>query len=124
MDSIVWLMLAAALLPYAAAIAAKAGGSAFDNNEPRSWLARQEGWRARANAAQKNLFESLPFFYAAVLLALYAQVSEGWLLMLMSAWVGVRMIYIGVYVGGYGAIRSAVWALAFIINIAILFLAM
>lgn len=123
MDSIVWLMLAAALLPYAAAASAKAGGKAYDNGDPRAWLARQEGWRARANAAQKNLFEGLPFFYAAVLLALYAQASEGWLLMLMSAWVGVRMIYIGVYVAGYGAARTAVWALALIINIAILFLA-
>ena len=38
----------------------------FDNRHPRQWLAKQTGMRARANAAQANTFESLPFFFAAV----------------------------------------------------------
>ena len=75
MNGVATLMLVAAVLPYCAAIAAKAGGWAFDNNAPRSWLSVQDGWRARANAAQANLFEGLPFFYAAVLFALYSGAS-------------------------------------------------
>ena len=54
MKMIAWLMLAAAIVPFLSAILAKAGGQKFDNNDPRPWLARQEGWRARANAAQSN----------------------------------------------------------------------
>ena len=47
--------------------AAKQGG--YDNSDPRGWLARQTDWRARANAAQANSFEALPFFIGAVIIA-------------------------------------------------------
>ena len=50
------------LFPYVAAGIAKKGFENYDNSQPRAWLAQQSGFRARANAAQANLFESLPFF--------------------------------------------------------------
>lgn len=121
MGTIATLMLIAALLPLFAAVCAKAGGSNFDNEAPRPWLARQEGWRARANAAQANLFEGLPFFYAAALFALYGQADQGWTISLMLTWVVLRAIYLGVYIAGYGALRSTVWGLALVTNIALLF---
>jgi uncharacterized MAPEG superfamily protein len=121
MSMITWLMLCAALLPLVAAVAAKAGGKGFDNDSPRGWLASQEGWRARANAAQSNLFEALPFFYAAVLFALYKVVDESWLAGLMAAWVLLRLAHIGLYIAGYGSLRSLVWASAMAVNVAILF---
>jgi uncharacterized MAPEG superfamily protein len=37
----------------------------YDNSDPRGWLARQAGWKARADAAQANSFEALPFFIGA-----------------------------------------------------------
>ena len=52
------------LLPYVAAGIAKKGFEGYDNSLPRQWLAKQTGFRARANAAQSNLFESLPLFFA------------------------------------------------------------
>lgn len=121
MKAIAWLMLAAAVLPFAATIIAKAGGAGFDNNNPRPWLARQEGWRARANGAQSNLFESLPFFYGAVLFSLYNHADVGSVAALMLAWVVLRFVYVGVYIGGYGKVRSLVWAVCLLLNIAILF---
>ncbi|RTZ47477.1 hypothetical protein EKL30_00230 [Candidimonas sp. SYP-B2681] len=121
MNIIAWLMLIAAVLPVVAATISKAGGKGFDNNAPRSWLANQEGWRARANAAQANLFEALPFFYAAVLFALYKMVDPGLLVSLMSAWIALRVVYLVAYIAGYGTARSAVWALALAVNIGILF---
>lgn len=117
------LLLLAALLPFVAAMAAKVGGKRFDNNDPRAWLAAQEGWRSRANAAQINLFEGLPFFYAAVLFALYAQADPASLAGLMMAWIVLRLIYILVYISGRGLLRTLVWAIALLINIVILFLA-
>src|SRR5690606_33300324 len=98
----------------------KAGGKSYDNNDPRPWLAQQTGWRARANAAQANLFEGLPFFYAAVLFALYGQADQGWLFSLMLAWIVLRLIYLGVYIAGRGMWRTVVWGLAFAVNVAIL----
>ena len=57
------------LFPYVAAGIAKKGFDHYDNSMPRQWLAKQTGFRARANAAQANLFESLPLFFAAVIIA-------------------------------------------------------
>ncbi|HUH39420.1 MAG TPA: MAPEG family protein [Castellaniella sp.] len=121
MPSIPSLLLLAAVLPYAAAIAAKAGGRAFDNEAPRAWLAAQGGWRARADAAQANLFEGLPFFYAAVLYALYAQADRQYVASLMLAWVVLRVLYVLAYVLGRGTVRSIIWGLALLVNAVILF---
>ncbi|WP_322998605.1 MAPEG family protein [Castellaniella sp.] len=120
MDMIPGLMIAAAVLPYVAAVTAKAGGKRFDNNDPRPWLASQQGWRARANAAQANLFEGLPFFYAAVLYALYAGASVDRLAGLMGIWVVLRILYILAYALGRGTVRSIIWGAALIVNVAIL----
>lgn len=117
------LMLVAAVLPYCAALAAKAGGRAFDNNAPRGWLAVQEGWRARANAAQANLFEGLPLFYAAVLFALYSGANPERVANLMLAWVIVRVLYILAYILGRGTVRSLIWGVALVLNLVILFAA-
>lgn len=121
MTQITWLFLAAAFLPFFAAIAAKAGGKGFSNDNPRPWLASLDGWRARANAAQMNLFEGLPFFYAATLFALYKQADAQLLTSLMLAWVVLRLAYIAVYIAGYGGVRSLLWFLAFGVNCALLF---
>ena len=123
MTTLTCLMLAAALLPALTALVAKAGGRAFDNNEPRAWLARQQGWRARANAAQANAFEALPFFFAAVLLALHNGAAAPYLAWLSGAWLALRVAYAGLYVAGLGTLRSLAWAAAVALNIAILFAA-
>jgi len=71
-----WCVLIAALLPVICAGIAKAGmykisrrEGGYDNDNPRAWLARQTDWRARADAAQQNSFEALPFFIGAVIIA-------------------------------------------------------
>ncbi len=123
MNMIEWLMLIAAILPFVAAGIAKGGGKGYDHNNPRSWIARQEGWRVRANAAQANLFESQPFFYAAVLFALFKMADPAMLAGLMIAWIVARLVYLGLYVAGYGTLRTLLWVVAVCVNIAILFLA-
>lgn len=121
MQWIGWLMVVAALLPVVSAGLAKAGGKRYDNNAPRAWLASQEGWRARAHASQQNGFEALPFFYAAVLYALYTRAEPQHLAVLMGAWLLVRVVYIALYVGGYGTLRSVSWLTALILDVVILF---
>jgi uncharacterized MAPEG superfamily protein len=41
--------------------------------------------------------------------------------MLAAAYVLLRIVYIALYIRGFGSARSTVWALAFAVNIAILF---
>ena len=118
-----WCVLAAALLPYLSAYIGKAGGFGLrDNQQPREWLARQGGWRARAMAAQANGFEGLPLFIGAVIIAHQLGYNQARLDQLAAAYVLLRMVYIAVYIGGRGSLRSTVWTLAFVANIGILFI--
>ena len=119
-----WCVLVACVLPYLSAWIAKAGSfGPRDNQHPREWAAKQSGWRARANSAQANSFEGLPFFIGAVIIAHQLGAAQARLDMLAVAYVVLRAIYLALYIKGIGSARSAVWALAFLVNIAILFLA-
>ena len=123
-----WCVLVAALLPWICGLLAKRTGvgkrrseGGYDNHNPRAWLQQQKGWRARANAAQANTHEALPFFMAAVVIAHQLQAPQGWLDLLAAAFIALRLLYIGLYVADFAALRSAVWGLALLVNIAILF---
>jgi uncharacterized MAPEG superfamily protein len=123
-----WCVLVAALLPIVCAGLAKWGTfrtprsqGGYDNQDPRAWLARQTDWRARANAAQANSFEALPFFIGAVVIAQQLGASQGLLDILAFVFVVLRLVYILLYVGGQASARSVVWSLALAVNIGILF---
>jgi uncharacterized MAPEG superfamily protein len=123
-----WILLLAAMLPIACAGLAKWGTfnkprkqGGFDNHSPREWLAKQEGWRARANAAQANTFEALPFFFAAVIIAHQLGAGQTKLDLLCLTWLLLRIFYVITYVGDMAMVRTGVWIAAFAINILILF---
>ena len=123
-----WCVFIAALLPFACAYIAKGPGlgksrkqGGFDNANPRAWLARQTDWQARANAAQANSFEALPFFIGAVVIAHQLNAPQGIVDILAVIFVTLRVMYIAMYVGGLPTARSAIWALALLVNAAILF---
>jgi uncharacterized MAPEG superfamily protein len=121
-----WCVLVAVLMPYVCAYLAKHGSfgkrpseGGYDNHEPRSWLARQQGWHARANAAQANSFEALPFFIGAVIIAHQLGAWQTRLDILAVLFVTLRIIYIAMYVAGLPTARSVIWALAFAVNVII-----
>lgn len=123
-----WCVLVAALLPIVCAGIAKWGmfrqtgpASDFDNHDPRAWLARQTTWRARANAAQANSFEALPFFIGAVIIAHQLGAPQPRLDLLAAAYVGLRVVFVVLYVANQANLRSLVWTLALAVNVAILF---
>jgi uncharacterized MAPEG superfamily protein len=123
-----WCVLVAAFLPIVCAGIAKWGTigkprsqGGFDNVDPRAWLAKQTDWRARANAAQANSFEALPFFMGAVIIAHQMGAYQFRLDLLAFVYVVLRMVYIMLYVAGMANVRSLVWTLAIGVNIAIFF---
>jgi uncharacterized MAPEG superfamily protein len=123
-----WCVLIAALLPFVCAYLAKSKGfgkarseGGYDNNDPRGWLARQTDWHARANAAQANSFEALPLFIGAVVIAHQLGAPQTRVDILAVLFVTLRVIYISMYVAGLPTIRSAIWALALLANLGILF---
>lgn len=106
-------LLIAGVLPVACAGIAKLGFKEYDNHNPRAWLAKQTGFRARANAAQSNSFEAFPFFAAGVLLALLAGVDHGKIDALSIGFVLARLGYIACYVADKATVRSIVWAIGY-----------
>ena len=123
-----WCVLFAAILPIVCAGIAKSGmfttapaNGGYDNNNPRIWLARQSDWRSRANAAQANTFEALPFFFAAVIIAHMLQAPQTRLDVLALIFIMLRIAYIIMYVSDLAKARSTIWTLALLVNIAILF---
>ncbi len=123
-----WCVLIASLLPVVCAGIAKsasfgkpASAGGYDNRDPRAWLGRQSHWRARANAAQANSFEALPFFIGAVVIALQLGADPQRVDLLSAAFVALRITYVGLYVGGLATLRTLVWTSALGVNIAILF---
>ena len=104
-----WCVLFMGLFPYVAAGIAKKGFDGYDNGMPRQWLAKQTGFRARANAAQANLFESLPFFFAAVIIASIANAPQARVDLLAIGFVAARIAYLVCYVANWPTTRSIVW---------------
>lgn len=123
-----YCMIVAALLPVVCAALAKSRGygkrrrdGGFDNHDPRSWLSRQTGWQARANAAQANGFEALPLFFAGVLAAQQMHLDQGRIDLLAVAFIVLRVLFIGLYLADLAALRSLVWALGVATSIALFF---
>jgi uncharacterized MAPEG superfamily protein len=107
----------AGLLPYMAALAAKLGAADFDNEQPRTWLAKQSGHRARANAAQQNSFEAFAFFAAAVITAHVTRGAQAQVDTLAMVFIAARVLYLIVYMGGWGTVRSLVWAVGMVTTV-------
>ena len=104
-----WCVLFMGLFPIVAAGIAKKGFEGYDNGMPREWLAKQTGFRARANAAQANLFESLPLFFAAVIIAHISNASQARVDVLALGFVVARISYLVCYVANWPTTRSIVW---------------
>jgi uncharacterized MAPEG superfamily protein len=104
-----WCVLFMGLFPYVAAGIAKKGFEDYDNASPRQWLAKQTGFRARANAAQANLFESLPLFFAAVIITSIANAPQNRIDLLAIGFVLARIAYLVCYVANWPTTRSVVW---------------
>ena len=116
-----WCVLFMGLFPYVATGIAKKGFEGYDNGMPRQWLAKQTGFRARANAAQANLFESLPFFFSAVVIASIAHAPQNRVDMLAIGFVAARTVYLICYVADWPTIRSIVWLAGLTCVVAIFF---
>jgi uncharacterized MAPEG superfamily protein len=107
-------VLAVGVMPVVCTAIAKAGAKHYDNHDVRTWLARQTGFRARANAAQSNCFEAFPFFAVGVVSALLSGVDHAKIDALSVTFVLVRIAYIGCYLADKATFRSIVWAIGYI----------
>lgn len=119
-------VLIAAVLPVLTVGSAKASTAGkrrseggYDNNHPRDWTNKLDGWRARAAAAQNNGFEALPLFVFGVLAAQLAGLDQARTDQLALIFIGLRLVYTALYFANIAALRTLVWTAALGVNIAI-----
>ncbi len=114
-----WCVLFASVMPLIAIGIAKAGGERYNNRHPRVWLDKQQGYRARAAAAESNSFEAFPLFAAAVIIAHLTNAPQGRLDILAVAFVMARIAYLVCYLADWHWARSLVWFAGYAACIAI-----
>ncbi|HLI98577.1 MAG TPA: MAPEG family protein [Bradyrhizobium sp.] len=94
----------------------------FDNSKPRDPAFFDDELRARALGAHQNGIETFPFFAAAVMLAEFRDCPQNLVNELAVLFLIVRIAYVLTYLGNRPALRSILWNIGFVINIAIFFL--
>lgn len=121
-------LLVACVLPIACAGLAKSRGfgkrrsdGGFDNHQPREWLARLQGWQARAHAAQANSWEALPVFVAGLMVASQRQAGQGMVDALALLFLASRVAFIGCYLADLASLRSLAWVTGFGASLALFF---
>ncbi|WP_423394740.1 MAPEG family protein [Burkholderia sp. LMG 21824] len=97
-----------ALLPFSMTFLAKAR-KGYDNRAPRDYLAKLEGWRARAQAAHQNAWEALALFTAALVVAWHNGANLHRVDQLAMAFVAIRVVYMLMYLLNWASLRSLVW---------------
>jgi len=112
-------ILISALLPVVCACIAKAGFKRFDNNNPRDWLAAQDGFRRRANAAQGNSWEAFSIFAVAVLTAIQTGAPQDRVDALAVVFILARVAFIVCYVADRASIRTFVWTVGLVASLAL-----
>lgn len=120
-----WAMVVASLLPVTLAMLAKVFGDfkLADNAHPRDFLQQITGAAARANAAQKNSYETLPVFLVAVLAAMLFFVPQSIINTLAWLYVLIRIGYCVAYITNLPMFRSILWVLSIICCIMLFYLA-
>ena len=119
MSIALWCLMIAGILPIVCAGISKAGASDYDNRAPREWLARQEGYRRRANAAQANSWEAFTWFGIAMAIALVTKADPKQLDFLAMFFIASRILYIGFYVMDKSSLRTLAWLAGFITTLTV-----
>jgi uncharacterized MAPEG superfamily protein len=115
MDLPIASLLFAGAMPWICAGIAKGGQKNYDNHNPREWLAKQTGYRARANAAQANCFEAFPMYAVGVLSDIEADQLELW----AGLFIAARLAYVACYVMDQDKLRSLAWLVGVISTVAL-----
>jgi uncharacterized MAPEG superfamily protein len=92
----------------------------FDNKKPRDPNFYRDPFRARGLWAHQNGLEGFAFFVAAVVIAQLREAPQNVADSLAVAYVALRFAYGAAYLAGVARLRSAIWALALAVNVALL----
>ncbi|MFZ8911872.1 MAG: MAPEG family protein [Burkholderiaceae bacterium] len=119
MTTALWCLFITMFFPIVCAGISKAGGERYDNAQPRQWLAKQEGFRGRAVAAQQNSWEALLLFAIAIVVAHVILGPTDSVNQMAVGFVVARLAYIFAYVANWAMVRTLVWLVGFLLTISI-----
>jgi uncharacterized MAPEG superfamily protein len=125
---LIYCLIIAALLPYIAkmplASAMKQQGegklSGYDNELPREQQKKLTGFGARCLAAHENSFEALILFSISVLLVIATEHVDSFSVILSILFIACRIVYLVFYWINWDKLRSTVWFIGIISNIAMM----
>ncbi|WP_298380163.1 MAPEG family protein [uncultured Bradyrhizobium sp.] len=118
-----WCVFGTLLLSLLTIVSVKwAGIRGFDNSKPRDPDFYDDPIRSRALGAHQNGIEAFPFFAFAVLLAEFRVGPLRLIDELAVLFLIVRIAYVFTYIGNRPTLRSILWSIGFVINIAIFLL--
>jgi uncharacterized MAPEG superfamily protein len=120
------LLLAVILIYIPRGVVAREQGKqpeGYDNATPRLQYGRLGGLGQRAQGAHLNGFEALTLFAPAVLACELRHVAVGTTSALCLAFIALRTLYLGLYLGDKPSVRSAVWGLGILTTLALYVLA-
>lgn len=118
-----WMIFATIILYLLTVAPVKAFGyRTFDNSNPRDPGFYKPGIAFRALGAHINGIETFPFYAVAILLAEFRHSPQYWIDGLAVAFVMVRLLFVGAYLGNWPTTRTLLWNLGFAINAAIFFM--
>jgi uncharacterized MAPEG superfamily protein len=92
----------------------------FNNRKPRDPTFYRDPFRARGLWAHQNGLEGFAFFAVAVVIAQVRGAPQNIADGLAMAYVALRFAYDAAYLAGAASLRSAIWALALAVNVALL----
>lgn len=92
----------------------------FNNRTPRDPNFYRDPFRARGLWAHQNGMEGFAFFAVAVVIAQMRGAPQNVADGLAVAYVALRFAYDAAYLAGAASLRSAIWALALAVNVALL----
>jgi len=108
-----WCVVAAAILPYALALAWRVRHPAYTlaaNRAPRALAERLGRWHQRAHWAHLNGLEAFAPFAAAVILAQQIGAPQARIDALALAFISFRLAHAGFYLADWGVPRSLAFA--------------
>lgn len=115
MQGLLIIILICCLFPYLFAFLARwYGGFKFSQHhqQPRIFLTQLTGLAERANAIQKNSFESLTLFIPAIIFALHTMISLHLVYQFALFYLVSRIFYAISYLANWGLLRSIFWLLS------------
>ena len=122
---LVYCLLVGACLPFCYSVVAgfyrQRDLGVIDNQHPRKQYSLLNGAGSRAVAAQKNAWEALAFFTAAVVGFALRSSSSEWAPLLGYLWVGFRVLHGLFYLLNQATLRTCAFSASFLCAVALFF---